>query len=98
MIRVFPRKTNATPCDDKVYFTGPPLVPLEDREVHVSCTFTWDKPRAEFLAEQWRTQGYDVEIGGPAYGDSGGEFVPGRYVKRGYTISSGAPRFARGAF
>ena len=30
MIRVFPRKTNATPTDDKVYFTGPPLDPIDD--------------------------------------------------------------------
>lgn len=88
MIRVFPRKTNAVPCDDKVYFSGPPLIQLEDREVHVSCTFTWDKPRAEALAEQWATQGYEVKIGGPAYDDPGSEFVPGRYVKYGYVITS----------
>lgn len=88
MIRVFPRKTNATPFDDKVYFTGPPLVPLDDREVHVSCVFTWDKPKAEGLAEEWRRQGYDVKVGGPAYGDPGGEFVPGRYLKPGYTLTS----------
>lgn len=78
MIRVFPRKTNRTPCDDDVYFTGPPLIPLEDKEVHVSCTFTWDKKRAEILADQWCSQGYNVRIGGPAYNDQGGEFLPGR--------------------
>ena len=88
MIRVFPRKTNMTPIDDKVYFTGPPLEPLEDHIVNVSCTFTWDKPRAEALAKQWRQQGYDVKVGGPAYGDSGSEFVAGRYLKHGYTMTS----------
>jgi len=88
MIRVFPRKTNATPTDDKVYFTGPPLWPLEDREVHVSTTFTWDRAKAESLARQWEEQGYDVKVGGPAYGDVGGEFVGGRYVGGGYTITS----------
>ena len=88
MIRVFPRKTNATPTDDKVYFTGPPLWELEDREVHVSCAITWDKSKSEDLAEQWSAQGYDVKVGGPAYGDRGGEFVAGRYLKHGCTITS----------
>jgi hypothetical protein len=88
MIRVFPRKTNMTPSDDKVYFTGPPLVDLEDRDVHVSVTFTEDKPRAEKLAELWRGRDYDVKIGGPAYDDRGGEFVPGRYVKHGAVMTS----------
>ena len=77
-----------TPDDDKVYLTGPPLVDLEDREVHVSVTFVEDKPRAEKLAELWRKQLYDVKIGGPAYDDRGGQFVPGRYVKQGGVITS----------
>ena len=88
MIRVFPRKTNATPTDNKVYFTGPPLWDLEDRVVNVSCTFTWDKSKAEILAKQWEEQRYDVSVGGPAYGDFGGDFVGGRYVKQGFTMTS----------
>lgn len=88
MIRVFPRKTKATPCDDKVFFGGPPLFPLEDRDVHISVTFTWDKPKAEWIATQWQQQDYKVSIGGPAYDDRGGEFVPGQYLKAGYTITS----------
>ncbi len=88
MIRVFPRKTNLTPDDDKVYFTGPPMNRLEDQEVHVSVTFIEDKPRAEKLAELWDIAGYNVKIGGPAYDDRGGDFVPGRYVKHGAVITS----------
>lgn len=88
MIRVFPHKTNATPCDEKVYFTGPPLEPLEDREVYVSCLFTYHKTRAQSLAELWDRQGYNVKIGGPAFNDYGGEFVPGRFVKPGFVITS----------
>ena len=88
MIRVFPRKNNATPTDEKVYLTGPPLTQLEDREVNVSCTFTWDKSKAESLAEQWEKQGYNVKLGGPAYGDRGEEFILGRYISYGYTITS----------
>ena len=87
MIRVFPSRTNATPDDDLVFFDGPPLFPIDD-EVSVSCTFTWDKPRAEFLANQWDAQGYSVKIGGPAYGDWGKEFVPGLFLKHGYVITS----------
>lgn len=88
MIRVFPRRTNATPLDEKVFCTGPPLVPLDDKEVHVSCTFTWDKSYAETLAKQWEIAGYVVEVGGPAYDDPGGEFVSGRYLNNGYVMTS----------
>ena len=88
MIRVFPRKTKMTPVDDKVYFTGPPLVDLADRQVHISVTFIEDKPRAEVLADQWRKRGYAVKVGGPAYDDRGGDFVPGRYVKKGAIMTS----------
>ena len=88
MIRVFSRKTKATPVDDKVYNCGPPLWALEDRDVAVSCTFTYDKPRAEYLAMMWTKQGYDVKVGGPAYDDKGGNFIPGKFLKPGYVITS----------
>lgn len=32
--------------------------------------------------------GYEVKLGGPACGDRGGDFVPGRYLKPGYVITS----------
>jgi hypothetical protein len=61
--------------------------------VRVSCTFSWDKPRAEWLAEQWSARSADVELGGPAYDDPGGEFVAGRFVASGAVITSrGCPR------
>lgn len=91
LIRVFPRKTNATPDDDLVY-CGPPSMFAEADEVHVSVTFSWDKARAEQFAEQWRYVA-PVKIGGVAYGDKSLEFIPGRYIKPGYTITSrGCPR------
>jgi hypothetical protein len=35
----------------------------------------------------------DVRVGGPAYDDAGGEFVPGRFLKAGCTITSrGCPK------
>jgi hypothetical protein len=91
LVRVFPRRTKATPSDALCYF-GPPDVLAAADEVHVDCTFTYDKPRAEELAEQWRHVA-PVKVGGVAYGDRGEEFVPGRYIKPGYIFTSrGCPR------
>lgn len=88
--RVFPRRTTATPDDDLVFFGPPPLLLLpEIDEVHVSVTFTYDRAKAEELAEDWEWAGVPVNLGGPAYDDPAtGEFVPGRYLKKGYTITS----------
>lgn len=86
IIRVFPRKTNATPDDDLVRFTVPTMFDEAD-EVHVSVAFEWDKPKAEFLAKQWETVA-PVKIGGPAYDDPCVEFEPGMYLKKGYVITS----------
>jgi hypothetical protein len=91
LVRVFPRKTKATPDDALAYF-GPPDMFVEADEVHVSVTFTYDKAKAERLAEQWHSIA-PVKIGGVAYGDDSLEFIPGRYIKPGYTITSrGCPR------
>lgn len=57
-------------------------------EVHISVAFTYDRARAEYLAKEWEITGVPVKIGGPAYNEPGGEFVPGRYLKYGYTITS----------
>ncbi|RUV07957.1 hypothetical protein EOA79_02385 [Mesorhizobium sp. M1A.F.Ca.IN.020.03.2.1] len=91
LIRVFPRKTKASPDDALAYF-GPPDLFAEADEVHISVTFTADKEIAERLAEQWRYVA-PVKIGGVAYEDASLEFIPGRYIKPGYTITSrGCPR------
>ena len=86
MIRVFPRKTKASPTDSKAYF-GPPDMFVSDEEIHVSCAFTWDIPYAEVLCKQWESYG-KVTLGGPAFNQEGDGFVPGRYLKHGYTITS----------
>ena len=44
IIRVFCRQTSYTPTDDMA-FVGPPpglFIPEHD-EIHISCTFTWDR-------------------------------------------------------
>lgn len=94
LARVFPRRTKATPNDGWAFTDTPDMFAplLGITEVHVSVSFTWDKPRAEWLAEQWQRIA-PVKIGGVAYGDRGEEFVPGRYVKDGYIFTSrGCPR------
>jgi hypothetical protein len=86
--RVFPRRTRATPDDDYAFVGEPPMfLPPAIDAVHVSVTWTWDLPEAERLAKSWAHIA-PVSIGGPATGMAGGEFVPGMYVKDGYTITS----------
>jgi hypothetical protein len=86
--RVFPRQTNASPDDGLAFFDAPPrrLPPLD--EVHVSVTFSYDMERAEKLAEAWTKTGAPVRMGGPAFNEPGGDFVPGRYLRKGYVITS----------
>jgi hypothetical protein len=98
LARIFPRKTKATPDDALAFFPTPrnqaiaaPMF-VEADEIHIDVTFTQDKPRAEVIAEEWRRIA-PVKIGGVAYGDPGQEFIPGRYIKPGYTFTSrGCPR------
>jgi hypothetical protein len=91
LIRVFPRRTKATPDDGLARF-GPPDLFDEADAVHVSVAFTWDRPLAERLARAWEVVA-PVRVGGVAYGDGGREFIPGKYIKRGYTFTSrGCPR------
>ena len=86
IIRVFPRKTNATPLDDNVRFGRPTLFDQAD-EIHISVTFSWDLEKVYKLAEQWKMVA-PVKIGGPATDNCKGEFIPGMYLKKGYVITS----------
>jgi hypothetical protein len=86
--RVFPRRTNATSVDEYAFLGEPGLfVPKDITEVHVSVTFSWDLPEAERLAASW-SRIAPVKIGGPATGMRGEDFLPGRYLKPGYVITS----------
>ena len=52
IVRVFPRRTSATPTDDLAFVGDPPLFLPEADEVHVSCTFTWDRAEARRLLDK----------------------------------------------
>jgi hypothetical protein len=86
LLRVFPRKTRATPVDDFVRI-GLPTMFDEADEIHISVTFTWDMPEAERLERQWRHIAPTL-VGGPATGEPSQEFIPGCYIKNGYVITS----------
>lgn len=86
---MFPRRTKATPDDPLAFTTAPPKTGLPDiDEVHISVAFTYDMEKAYTLAEQWRALGVPVRMGGPAFKEPGGDFVPGMYLKKGYVITS----------
>ncbi|EGO63570.1 hypothetical protein ALO_12711 [Acetonema longum DSM 6540] len=71
-------------------FFGPPelFIPAHD-EVHVCCVFTWDREWCQELQYQWGgATDKPVKIGGPAFGDAGGDFVSGMYVRKGMTFTS----------
>lgn len=85
--RVFPRITKATPQDEYCFFRTPGMFLPDIDEVHISVAFSYDKSKAEDLAEQWRHIA-QVKLGGPAFDEPGGEFTPGMYIKKGYVITS----------
>lgn len=91
IIRVFPRKTVMSPTDDMAFFDVPPFLEFlpEFDEIHISCTFTWDKEKAEFLYDQWKQiTDKPVRIGGPAYNSPCNSFTAGMYVKKGVVFTS----------
>jgi hypothetical protein len=94
MIRVFPRRTKWTPVDVHAFVGDPPLtIPNKIDPVMVSVTFTWDIPEGQRLVRSWSRFSDDVKIGGPAFGDPGGEFERGRFVHYGFvTTSRGCPK------
>lgn len=59
------------------------LIP-EHNEIHVSCTFTWDREYCKHLAYQWEVfTDKPVKLGGPAFGTPAEDFTPGLYTKKG---------------
>jgi hypothetical protein len=59
-------------------------------EVHISVLFTWDKEKASKLQRDYLQYYSKVLIGGPAFANNfyDQNFYPGKYVKRGITITT----------
>lgn len=88
ILRVFPRRTSATPDDDLVIIGDPLLWDIEADEVHISVTFTWDILEGKRLSRAWSKRNKNVHLGGPAFSYVPREFTPGLYLKPGITITS----------
>ena len=86
--RVFPVRTSYTPVDVDAFVGMPYLDTPKYDEVHISCTFTWDKEQCEFLKKQWQDYAPVVKVGGCAYGSYSGDFISGMYVKKGVTFTT----------
>ena len=56
-------------------------------EIHVSVLFKHDISQGHCLAHQWEKV-TPVKLGGVAFDEPGGDFVPGMYVKHGAVITS----------
>ena len=90
VIRVFPTATSYTPVDQMSFVGEPPglFIPPHE-EVHISCVFTWDMDRAEYLQFLWEAvTDKPVKIGGPAYHSKTTNFIPGMYVREGIVFTS----------
>lgn len=94
IIRVFPRRTKATPDDNLAFAKLPTKADLTRLaftivdEIHISVAFTYDIPKVEELYRIWSVLGLPIKVGGPAFNQPGGEFIPGLYLKHGYVITS----------
>jgi len=87
VVRVFPRRTNQTPTDERAFVGWPTLFVPPASRVDISVAFTWDLPLAERLAVAWAKVA-PVAIGGPALGEPSDNFEPGRYLRPGNVITS----------
>jgi hypothetical protein len=56
--------------------------------VHISVTFSWDIKEGRRLLDAWGKYYSDVKLGGPAFGNSNGRFIPGKYIKYGVTFTT----------
>jgi len=92
ILRVFPRRTKATPNDDLVQIGEPDLFTYQKDfdSIHISCAFTYDKKYCEetLYSAYYNHFAIEPKIGGVAYGHPGKEFISGMYIKHGYVITS----------
>ena len=89
ILRVFPNRNSYTPNDELVVIGYPPIFIPEHDEIHISCTFSWDREYCKDLKFQWevRTQ-KPVVLGGPAFDSPANDFVQGRYLRHNIIFTS----------
>jgi hypothetical protein len=89
IIRVFPERTSCTPTDNMVYIGEPDFLIPEHDEVHISCTFTWDREYCRDLQFHWQGMtDKPVILGGPAFGSKVDGFTQGMYVRSNVIFTS----------
>jgi len=90
ILRVFPKRNKWIPTDSLAFIGDPDLFIPQDHKipVRISIVFTWDIAEGKRLLTAWQSFYDDVKLGGPAFDDSGGEFIPGMFLKDGVTITS----------
>ena len=83
IIRVFPDRNSYTPDDPYAFIGMPPFIIPEHDEIHVCCTFTWDREYCEELAFQWEGRtNKPVKLGGVAFNSPVEGFQQGMYIKK----------------
>jgi len=83
---VVPQRTSQTPTDAHV---GLPTMLISRKTlIEISCVFTKDIADCKNLKLEWEFHGYHVRLDGPAFAHPGGEFQPGRNVKKGIIHTS----------
>ncbi|WP_050739548.1 hypothetical protein [Acetobacterium bakii] len=95
ILRIFPKKTSYTPEDRLAYYPEgiiqAPMFSLFPKfdEIHISCSFTWDKDYCIKLQEQYQAfTDQPVKVGGPAFVSVAKEFTPGLYLKPNIVFTS----------
>ena len=82
-----PHKNSVSPLNCEDYGGHVSKVKAGD-DVWISVVFKWDMLLAESMGQFYKSIGASVQIGGPAYGDPGAEFIPGLFTAPGITITS----------
>ena len=90
IVRVFPYRNSFTPIDDyALYGFQPLMLPAVYDEIHISCTFTWDKPLCRDLKTAYEgIQDKPVYLGGVAFGSPVDGFIQGMYLKHNIIFTS----------
>ena len=93
--RIFPKRTSYTPDDELVYCSeGNNTIPMLEMfpdfdEIHISCTFTWDKQHCRELFYQLEEKTKKpIKLGGVAFGSPIQDFVQGMYIKKNIIFTS----------